>query len=169
MKNLVRDPSRAARQKVEPTRRNVDGNHAALGHEDADEKLLLGLPMRGKDKGYLSWTPVVAGVLLVGALVALWMSMGMNGRELTQLARTKDENPPPTQATEVKKLEPIEKPADTVKENPSRHLSSPSPFRRRLSKRPSNPNPDRTRFKQSNPLRRRPGREASASKWVGLP
>ena len=70
MYDLVRDPSKAARRKAEAVRRKIAESTSPTGHEDADEKLLLGLP-RGADRGYLSWTPVLACVLLVGALVAL--------------------------------------------------------------------------------------------------
>ena len=84
MYELVRDPVQAARRK-----QRVQGvgerRVTAANHEDVDEKLLLGLPQRAGG-GMSFWTPFLAGCLLVGALVALWMSMGGFGhRELAQL------------------------------------------------------------------------------------
>ena len=117
MYELVRDPSNAARRKAQLVSRRHDENHLSGGHEDADEKLLLGLP-RGSNRGFMSWTPVVAGVLLVGALVALWMSIGMGGRQLTQLARNDSETPAPAPGVEARQPDPGAKPIEPGKENP---------------------------------------------------
>ena len=119
MYDLVRDPSKAARRKAEAARHKLADNSASPGHEDADEKLLLGLP-RGADRGYLPWTPVLAGVLLVGALVALWMSMGMGGRELAQLTPKEKDNVLPAATGEGKHVAAEEKPSQPAKENPDR-------------------------------------------------
>jgi hypothetical protein len=119
MYDLVRDPSKAARRKAEAVRRKLADNTASPGHEDADEKLLLGLP-RGADRGFLSWTPLLACVLLVGALVALWMSMGMGGRELTQLTPKDKDTVQPAANGEGKHAAVDPKPAQPVKENPDR-------------------------------------------------
>jgi hypothetical protein len=84
MYELVRDPIQTARRK-ERVQGVGERKVPAANHEDADEKLLLGLP--GGSGGQMRfWTPFLAGCLLVGALVALWMSMGGFGRrELAQL------------------------------------------------------------------------------------
>ena len=119
MYDLVRDPSKAARRKAEAVRRKIAESASSPGHEDADEKLLLGLP-RGADRGYLSWTPMLACVLLVGALVALWMSVGMGGRELAQLTPKENEKVQPAATDEGKRPAVEEKPLPPAKENADR-------------------------------------------------
>ncbi len=66
MYDLVRGQGRAGRRRADRASSAHDDNQPAWGHEDADEKLLLGLPVGGSNRGYLSWTPVVAVVLFVG-------------------------------------------------------------------------------------------------------
>jgi hypothetical protein len=132
MYGLVRDPVRGVRRKVAPVSRTNEKGQQDWDQE-ADEKLLLGLPRREADRNYFSWTPVLAGVLLLGALVALWMSMGMGmgGRELARLANSNGEKPASTTTLDAKKAEPAPKPADSPKAatptDAAKDVSAPPP------------------------------------------
>lgn len=117
MYELVREPIKGARRKVASVSRTSEDRRADPDHE-ADEKLLLGLPRREADRSYFSWTPVLAGVLLVGALVALWMSTGMGGRELAQLTHSNGEKPAAATTPETNKSNQTDKVAEPVKESP---------------------------------------------------
>ncbi len=103
MYELGRDPAKAARRRGLAASRRAQSN-ALPAHEEADEKLLLGLP-RGSNSGIGFWMPFLAGCLLVGALVALWMSMGSTHRELAQLAGNSGNEKQSINTTEKKPAE----------------------------------------------------------------
>ncbi len=127
MYELVRDPVQTARRK-ERVQGLGERKITATNHEDADEKLLLGLP--GGSGGHMRfWTPFLAGCLLVGALVALWMSMGGFGhRELAQLDTSEKGNTEPTPDKKLPDTTP--RPADPVQvpaKGPEHAAETPPP------------------------------------------